>query len=275
MDTDTAVARHYGNPELEDSILDALVRTGHDLNRLEPDDLLAVDEFHVGGVQATRDLARAAGITAGSTVLDVGSGIGGPARLFAHHFGATVVGVDVTPEFVRTATSLTGRTGLSENVAFIEGSGLRLPFTDDEFDVATMIHVGMNIADKPALFTEVSRVLRPGGVFALYDIMITSAGEMAYPQPWAPTADISFVGSPDDYTKALQAAGFTVESTTDRRDAGIEFIERGPQPSPGGQPSPLGMHLVLGPDGRNRMGNLLAGMKAGVLAPVEMVARLG
>lgn len=275
MHTDTAVAHHYGNPKLESSILDALVVTGHDTERLEPDDLLAVDEFHVGGVQATRDLALAAGITTGTEVLDIGSGIGGPARLFAHHFGAEVVGVDVTPEFVRTATSLTERTGLSEHVAFIEGSGLSLPFADDEFDVATLIHVGMNVADKPALFTEVSRVLRPGGVFAVYDIMLAGEGAPSYPLPWAGNPDISFLGTPLEYEKALQAAGFTVESTRDRRDAGIEFIESGPRPAPGGRPSPLGMHLVLGPDGLARMENLLTAMKTGVLAPVEMLARLG
>lgn len=275
MHTDTAVANHYGNPKLESSILDALVVTGHDPESLEPDDLLAVDELHIGGVQSTRDLAMAAGITTGTEVLDIGSGIGGPARLFAHHFGARVVGVDVTPEFVRTATSLTERTGLSESVAFIEGSGLSLPFADDEFDVATLIHVGMNIADKPALFTEVSRVLKSGGVFAVYDIMLTGHGAPTYPLPWAGTPDISFLGTPLEYEKALQAAGFTVESTRDRHDAGIEFIESGPRPAPGERPSPLGMHLVLGPDGLARMGNLLGAMKARVLAPVEMVARLG
>lgn len=275
MHTDTAVANHYGNPKLETSILDALVATGHDTESLEPDDLLAVDEFHVGGVQATRDLAMAAGITEGTEVLDIGSGIGGPARLFAHHFGARVVGVDVTPEFVRTSTSLTERTGLTESVAFVEASGLSLPFADDEFDVATLIHVGMNIPDKPALFTEVSRVLKPGGTFAVFDVMMTGEGTPVYPLPWAENPDISFLGTPLDYEKALQAAGFTVDSTRNRRDMGIEFIEAGPRPAPGERPSPLGMHLVLGPDGRVRMGNLLDAMKAGTLAPVEMVARLG
>ena len=274
MHPETAVADHYGNPELEKAILDALARTGHDPDQLEPDDLLAVDEFHIGGVQATRDLAVAAGITTGTEVLDIGSGIGGPARLFAHHFGATVVGVDLTPEFVRTATSLTARAGLTDSVAFVEGSGLRLPFAEDEFDVATLLHVGMNIADKPAVFAEVARVLKPGGVFAVNDIMLTGEGTPDYPLPWAASADISFLSSPEEYANALESAGFTVEVTRDRREAGVEFIEGGPKPAQGEAPSPLGMHLVLGPDGGIRMGNLLTAMKAGMLAPVEMVARL-
>ena len=273
MHPETAVADHYRNPGLEQSILDALERTGHDPDQIEPDDLLAVDELHVGGVQATRDVAVAAGITSGTEVLDIGSGIGGPARLFAHHFGATVVGVDVTPEFVRTATSLTARAGLSHSVAFVEGSGLHLPFAEDEFDVATLLHVGMNIADKPAVFAEVARVLKPGGIFAVYDIMVTGAGSPVYPLPWAADAEISFLGSPDEYADALREAGFMVESTRDRRDAGIEFVESGPKRAAGESPSPLGMHLVMGPDGRTRTANLLAAMKAGVLGPVELVAR--
>ncbi|MET1052922.1 MAG: class I SAM-dependent methyltransferase [Mycetocola sp.] len=272
--TDTAVARHYGNPQLEEAILGALTATGRDIDALHPDDLLAVDEFHIGGVQAARDLALAAGIEAGSRVLDIGSGIGGPARLFAAHFGANVVGVDLTPEFVSTATMLTARTGLDEQVAFIEASALALPFADDEFDVATLLHVGMNIADKATAFAEVARVLKPGGVFALYDIMRTGEGEAPYPLPWAATADISFPASLDDYTAALTSAGFTIEHTRSLRDAGIEFIERTPKPAPGESPSPLGMHLVLGPDGRTRMGNLLTAMKTGLLAPVELVARV-
>lgn len=274
MHPETAVADHYSDPELEKTILDALERTGHDPDQLQPDDLLAVDELHIGGVQATRDLAVAAGITTGTAVLDIGSGIGGPARLFAHHFGATVVGVDLTPEFVRTATSLTARAGLADSVAFVEGTGLRLPFAEDEFDVATLLHVGMNIADKSAVFAEVARVLKPGGVFAVNDVMLTGEGTPHYPLPWAANPDISFLNSPEEYANALESAGFTVKAVHDRREAGVEFIEGGPKPPAGERRSPLGMHLVLGPDGGIRMSNLLAAMKAGVLGPVEMAARL-
>ncbi|MBG6239283.1 SAM-dependent methyltransferase [Mycetocola sp. CAN_C7] len=270
---DPAVARHYGNPQLEVAILGALTATGRDIDHLQPDDLLTVDEFHIGGVQSARDLALAAGITAGSRVLDVGSGIGGPARLFASHYGATVVGVDVTPEFVRTAASLTERTGLADQVAFVDASALNLPFADEEFDVATLLHVGMNIADKGTAFAEVARVLRPGGVFAIYDVMRSAEGDLAYPLPWAATAAISFPASRAAYEDALGAAGFTVERHRDLRDAGIEFIEAMPKPAQGERPSPLGMHLVLGPDGRTRMTNLLHAMKAGLLAPVELIAR--
>ena len=273
MRTEDAVASHYRNPALEASILVALERTGHDPKRIQPDDLLAVDQFHIGGVQAARDVAVGAGIGASTMVLDIGSGLGGPARLFAHHFGAQVVGVDLTPEFVEAATSLTERAGLAEQVAFVQGSALDLPFAEDEFDVVTLLHVGMNIGDKSALFQNVARVLKPGGVFAIYDVMRTGDGEIVYPLPWAASAEISFPATPEEYTRALEETRFTVESTRELRNEGIEFAQRGPLS--GQPPPPLGMHLVLGPDGRTRMANLLAAMIAGTLAPVEMFARLG
>jgi MPBQ/MSBQ methyltransferase len=272
MQTETAVAEHYRNPGLEGSILEALRRTGHDPEHVEADDLLAVDQFHVGGVEAARGLAVGAGISATSVVLDIGSGLGGPARLFAHHFGATVVGVDLTPEFVETATSLTRRSGLADKVRFVQGSAVDLPFGENEFDVATLLHVGMNIDDKPALFRNVARVLKPGGMFALYDVMRTGEGELAYPLPWAASAEISFPATPEDYANALEVVGFTVRSTRNLREQGIAFAE--PGPAEGERPPPLGMHLVLGPDGRTRMGNLVSAMKTGTLAPVEMLARL-
>ncbi|WP_411722227.1 class I SAM-dependent methyltransferase [Mycetocola sp.] len=223
MHTENAVALHYRNPALETSILEALRRTGHDPERIGPDDLLAVDQFHIGGVQAARDLALGAGIGPTTVVLDIGSGLGGPARLFAHHFGATVVGVDLTPEFVETATSLTRRSGLSDRVRFVQGNALELPFTENEFDVATLLHVGMNIADKSALFRSAARVLKPGGMFAVYDVMRTGDGQLAYPLPWATSAEISFSATPEEYATALQAAGFTVGSTRNLRLEGLYF----------------------------------------------------
>lgn len=270
MQTEDAVARHYANPALESSILNALRETGHDPDNLDPDDLLLADQFHIGGAQAARDVAVAAGIIPGCAVLDIGCGIGGPARFFAHHFGATVVGVDVTPEFVSTATRLSAGAGLADTVAFVEGNALDLTFADDEFDVATLLHVGMNIADKGALARHVARVLRPGGVFAVYDVMRIGEGEPVYPLPWAASEDISFPDTPSSYRHALEAAGFAVELTRNLRQEGIDFASRRPT----GEPPPLGLHLVLGPDGPIRMRNLREAMVAGILAPVLMIARL-
>ncbi|MBG0739671.1 class I SAM-dependent methyltransferase [Paeniglutamicibacter antarcticus] len=264
---------HYSLGELEAKFLAALRAAGRDPEHLHQEDLAGADEFHIGGIKSTEDLARGAGIHSGSHVLDVGSGIGGPARLFAQRFGAKVNGVDLTPEFVQVARLLTERTGLSGQVTFNQGSALALPFGDDEFDVATMLHVGMNIDDKAALFAEVFRVLKPGGVFAVYDVMQMVDDEPTYPLPWSTVPADSFVCSPMEYSEGLEAAGFAVDSERNRRDFGIAFMERGQARAAEKGPSPLGPLLVLGPDGPPRMANLLAAFRTGILAPVEIFAR--
>ncbi len=100
-------------------------------------------------------------VEASHHLLDIGCGIGGPARFFAERFGCRVTGIDLTADFVDAAKALTARVGLTERVAYRQASALTLPFADDSFDLATLLHVGMNIADKAALMTEVRRVLRP------------------------------------------------------------------------------------------------------------------
>src|SRR6266436_4746410 len=122
---------------------------------------------------------------AGLRVLDVGSGIGGPARYFAAEHGCRVTGIDLTEEFVRVARSLTARTKLDGLVEFRQGSALEMPFERESFDRAYMIHVGMNIADKAGIFREVRRVLKAGGLFTVFDIVRAKDGAMQYPVPWA------------------------------------------------------------------------------------------
>src|SRR6202047_2293561 len=168
MSTEATVAGHYGRGQLEELILGAVVREGKDPENLTAGDLAAVDEFHVGGLEATQELAKQMDLRAGLRLLDVGSGIGGAARYFAAEHGCAVTGIDLTEEFVRVAGSLTRRTKLDHLVGFRQGSALELPFDASTFDGAYMIHVGMNIADKGGVFREVRRVLKPGGLFTIF-----------------------------------------------------------------------------------------------------------
>jgi SAM-dependent methyltransferase len=275
MDTDSTVVRHYSIGDLEEKILTGLRAMGRDPDRISPEDLAGVDEFHIGGVQAAVELARGAGIGARTRVLDLGCGIGGPARLFAHEFGAQVHGVDVTPEFVDVAESLTRRCGLSDQVSFSRASALDLPLGADEFDVATLLHVGMNIDDKAALFAEAARVLKPGGVFAIFDIMHLGQGEPEFPLPWATDPEMSFVASPLAYSDGLEDAGFEVESERNRLQFSIDFMQKAQSRIAESGPHPLGIQLVLGSGGSVRMGNLLAAFQGGVLAPIEIFSRRG
>lgn len=274
MDVDKAIGEHYGRAGLEESILAALAATGRDPEHISPDDISDVDELHVGGAHSVRQLAHDVGLTAGARILDVGSGLGGPARQYAREFGATVDGIDVTPRFVTTAASLTRRSGITAGVTFTLGSALDLPYEGSVFDAATMIHVGMNIQDKGTLFRSVARVLKPGAKFAIFDFMVVGEGTPEYPLPWADTVDTSFLVTPDDYLSLLGAAGFAI----DKQESWLQIALDGPGPQAPrdnpGAPSPLGLQLVLGQNVAARMANISAAMIRSILAPIEIVCHV-
>jgi len=273
MSTEAAVAGHYGRGRLEELILAAVAREGKDPEKLAAGDLAAADEFHVGGIEATQELAKHMELRAGLRLLDVGSGIGGPARYFAAEHGCKVTGIDLTEEFVRVARSLTARTKLDGLVEFRQGSALELPFEPGTFDGAYMIHVGMNIADKAGIFREVRRVLKVGGLFTVFDIVRAKEGAIQYPVPWALSEETSFVGTTKDYRNALQDAGFQIAQERGRAPFAIEFTERVMARMAQGGPPALGLHLLMGEKTPMMIKNILAMMKEGVLEPVELYAR--
>lgn len=271
MDAEAKVAGHYGRGGLEDKILAAMKSAGVDMERVTVEDLAPVDEFHVGGLEATKELAGQMELGAGLRVLDVGSGIGGPARFFAAGHGCRVTGVDLTEEFARVATRLTQLAKLEGLVDFQQGSALEMKFEAGTFDRASMIHVGMNIADKDALFREVRRVLKPGGLFAVFDLVRTGPGELSWPLPWALSAETSFVVSGKEYREALERAGFRLERERGRREYSVAFTERMVSRMAQGPPA-LGLHLVMGEKTPVMIKNVLAMMKNGTLEPTEMIA---
>jgi MPBQ/MSBQ methyltransferase len=278
MSAEAKVAGHYGRGRLEELILAAVAREGKDLENLTAVDLAAVDEFHVGGLEATQELAKHMELRAELRLLDVGSGIGGPARYFAAEHGCRVTGIDLTEEFVRVAGSLTRRTKLDGLVEFRQGSALELPFEATTFDGAYMIHVGMNIADKAGIFREVRRVLKAAGLFTIFDIVRsgdgrTGDGPIRYPAPWALSEETSFVGTVKEYRDALQNAGFQIAQERGRGPFAIEFTERVIARMAQGGPPALGLHLLMGEKAPVMIRNILAMMKEGVLEPVELHAR--
>src|SRR5215813_10899016 len=218
MTTEQQVASHYTHGSLLQAIFDALKQMGKDTERLSPTDLSAADEFHSGWRAMTVEIGKDLELMPAMRTLDVGSGIGGPARYFAEAHGCHVTGIDLTEEFVQVASELTRRCGLGDRASFRQGSALELPFPPAAFDAATMIHVGMNIADKANLFQNVRRVLKPGGLFCTYDLMQVEAGDIPYPMPWAMTNATSFVETPESYRRLLAGAGFKVEREENRRE---------------------------------------------------------
>ena len=186
------VRDHYRATGLTERLKTALTAFGPEDQRLTPQQLATLDQFHTRGLAATVELARLAGITADMSVLDVGSGVGGPARFLAASYGCEVTGVDLSHSFVDAARYLTGRTGQSERVSFETASALDLPFGDGDFDVVLLQHVAMNIADRVRLYREIRRVLKPSGKFATFDV-VSNGGEPHYPVPWARTPATSFL----------------------------------------------------------------------------------
>jgi SAM-dependent methyltransferase len=271
-ETEDLVTEHYGTHHVLEDILGGLDRAGFDRNALHPADLKPIDEFHTGGLEATKDVLSQLSIGEETRVLDVGSGIGGTSRYIAEHFGAHVTGVDLTPEYIEAARFLTRAVGLDEKVVFEVGSATDLPVAAGGFDLALMFHVGMNIADKAAMFCFVSQALRRGGTFAIFDVM---AGRdfltLAFPLPWADTGETSFVGSPQDYREAAEAAGFRLAAERDRGGFALEFfrgvierIERDGAP-------PIGLHLLMGETSKQKISNYIVNLEAGRIAPREMI----
>ncbi|MEO1191342.1 MAG: class I SAM-dependent methyltransferase [Pseudomonadota bacterium] len=275
MSTEAGVIAHYQSDGLESALLGVLRDAGVDMETLTAADLAPVDEFHVGGLEASEALvAEIQRLRPGAVIgslLDIGCGVGGPARFFAERLGCQVTGIDLTPGFVAAAVGLTERVGLTEQLTFHVGSGLELPFDEASFDCATLLHVGMNIEDKGRLAAEAARVLRPGGLFAIYDLMRTGPGALTYPMPWSSKPDFSFPAPPEDYRQALQAAGLTLLHERDRRDFTLDFFARMRAKAEASGPDPS-LAPVMGETFKEKMGNLRAAVTGGLLAPREMIA---
>lgn len=272
-DIEEGVSRHYSAYDVLPRIRAGLQAMGRDPDHIEAGDLKQVDEFHIGGADATAGLLGELDIKPGAEVLDIGCGIGGPARMIALETGARVTGVDLTPAFIDAAQKLSGMAGMGDRVVFRVGSALHLPFEDVSFDVATLLHVGMNIPDKAKLFREAYRVVRPGGTFAVYEVMRTGEGSVSFPVPWAERAEISALAEPQAYRKAAADAGFELRSEQDRRPMALAFFERIRAQAASAAPAPLGLHLLMGPTIGQKMANMIDAIKAGAIAPVQMIFR--
>jgi SAM-dependent methyltransferase len=273
MSVEHEVAGHYTHGALAEAIRTALVAAGKDPAQVTPQDLAPIDEFHIGGGAATEALFAQVAPAAGTRWLDLGSGLGGPARHLALTYGCDVTGIDLTEEYVAVASDLAARVGLGGKVSFRHGSALDLPFDAGSFDGASLMHVGMNIADKAALFAGVRRVLRPGGTFAIYDVMRTGDAPLVFPVPWAASARTSFVETPATYRAALAQAGFSVVAERDRAAFGLEFF-RAMQArlAAHGRPA-LGLHILFGEDAPQKTANMIRNLQDGTIAPTEMIAR--
>lgn len=268
MNAPDPVAAHYGLGGLRARIEAALGDRAGD-EPLAEADVSGAAEFHIGGRAATHDLVGRLALSDGDRVLDLGSGLGGTARFMAATTGAEVVGIDLTPEFVDVAGWLSERTGLADRTSFRVGSAVELDPDLVGFDAATLLHVGMNIEDKPALARSAAAALSPGGRFAIYDVMAGANHEpLEFPVPWASDSTTSHVAPASNYVEALEAAGFVVDEVDDRSEWASAALQR----LTSSPPSSLNLGLVMGPDTPTKVANMRANLTAGRIAPTVIVA---
>lgn len=266
VDTDR-VREHYSATGLIDRIKSAVATIAPEGQTLTVAQLAPLDQFHTRGILAAAELALAAGLEPSTRVLDLGCGIGGPARYLAATFGCKVIGVDLSPDFIDAAAYLTAHCALSDRVTFKVGDALHLAFEDAAFDAVFLQHVAMNIEDRPALYAEVRRMLASGGRFATYDLVLRN-GDVVYPTPWARNPSTSFLLSEGDTRKALEQAGFKAALWRDDTQTALDWFKSA-MSAPAQSGPNLG--LIMGPDFPAITGNLARNIRENRLGVLSAV----
>ncbi len=268
------VTTHYTRGDLLQRLNAALADDGADPARPSMQDLEPYDQFHGRGMEATAELAALVQAGPHERLLDIGSGIGGPARHLARRFGCHVTGIDLTAEFCDVARHLSSLLGLQDRTRFHVGDALAMPFAEASFDGAYSMNVSMNIADKAALYREIARVLKPGAWLVLSEIARGDGAELDFPTPWARTAASSFLCTPDDTRQGLLEAGFEVlrlHSTLEQARAfaarSRALVERGEKPPH------RAVMLIHGDMAAQAMANSARGLSEGRVVPIEVLAR--
>jgi ubiquinone/menaquinone biosynthesis C-methylase UbiE len=274
MNTGRDISKHYSRGNLLSRLDAALIEDGVDPQHPSIEALAPYDQFHGRGLESTMEIAGLMQAVPADHILDIGSGIGGPARYFARRFGCRVTGIDLTPEFCDVARHLTRLLDLEARVRFEPGDALAMPFTDGLFTGAYSMNVSMNIADKRAFYREIHRVLTRGGWLVLSEIAKGEGPDLDYPTPWASSADSSFLSTPEETRRGLLEAGFDVirlDSTLEAARAfGIRsraIVERGEKPPH------RAVMLIHGDVAPQAMANTSRGLSEARIVPIEVLAR--
>jgi len=267
-----SIHSYYSPNDLYNRIIDGLNKLGKDLSKVTLDDLQPVDEFHIRGDTATKELIKLSGFTPDMQILDVGCGIGGSTRRLSHQTGCRVTGVDLSEEYVDTAELLTQLLNMQERVKFHAASALDLPFDDDSFDGAWSLQMNMNVEDKLSWLRETYRVLKPGARAVLYEVCGNKNTPPYFPVPWAQDSSMSFLIPPESFRDAITSAGFEIAVWNDKTDVAQQAFASVAEPV--GEPvlPVLGVHMLVGNDIKTKAYNLHRNLDEERVSLIEAVA---
>lgn len=273
MNSRKAIADHWGRGDVYARIVSALQEEAKSLNALTVEDLAPVDHFHARGFVATIELADQLPIAAQQHILDIGCGLGGPARYLAQRFACRVTGIDITEPFVDAANRLTRLLGMEESVEVRHGDGLQLPFEDAVFDGAYTQHVTMNVADRARFFAEAYRVLKPGAFFALTEHGLGATGEPRYPLPWSEDGSGAYLVSPEESVELLEGAGFEQLVLEDTGAKYVKAYRQVMETAAKGALPPLGIHILMGESAPQKVRNAASNIEQGRTHPIQVICR--
>jgi len=263
---------YYSPNDLYNKIIDGLNKLGKDLSKITLDDLQPVDEFHIRGDAATKELIKLSAFTPDMHILDVGCGIGGSTRRLSHETGCRVTGIDLSDEYIDTAQRLTRLLNMQERVKFHATSALALPFDDNYFDGVWSLQMNMNVEDKLSWLKETCRVLKPGGRAVLYEVCGSKNSPLYFPVPWAQDSSMSFLVPPESFRAVITAAGFDITVWNDMTDLAQKAFANAKEPV--GEPNlpVLGVYLLVGNDIQTKAYNLHRDLNEERVSLVEALA---
>lgn len=272
MNSDPSLDPHPTADRLIESLWQALRADGKEPDNLHPDDLAAVDQFHIRGKQASvelADLLHQHGVAPQPRILDLGAGLGGSARYLASRFDARVEGLELSADYVAAAQAFTRRLGQAQQIHFCVGDATAIPYAEQSFDAVWLQHLSMCIADKERLFAEIFRVLKPGASLVLQEIVAGAGGEAHFPVPWAHIAEESFLSTPNDLLQQLQQQGFRVRDYQDKTPEAQQWFQRRSRPTS----ASLGLKLLLGDSFAAMMANQLRNLSEQRIGLSQLLAQ--